>query len=69
MARVLPSPSRASDIAEFADEGMKVLTSKAFQAKLGLLIAQVEPLKEGMRQYAMQVVPHPKAERRLHSVK
>ncbi|KAF7760574.1 hypothetical protein Agabi119p4_11250 [Agaricus bisporus var. burnettii] len=38
-------------------EGMKVLTSKAFQAKLGLLIAQVEPLKEGMRQYAMQVVP------------
>ncbi|EKM77515.1 hypothetical protein AGABI1DRAFT_108038 [Agaricus bisporus var. burnettii JB137-S8] len=38
-------------------EGMKVLTNKAFQAKLGLLIAQVEPLKEGMRQYAMQVVP------------
>ncbi|KAF7761658.1 hypothetical protein Agabi119p4_9650 [Agaricus bisporus var. burnettii] len=41
-------------------EGIKVLTSKKFQVKLKLLIAQIEPLKEGMQQYATQLTP-PKA--------
>ncbi|KAF7782841.1 hypothetical protein Agabi119p4_2217 [Agaricus bisporus var. burnettii] len=38
-------------------EGMEVLTRKKFQTKLHLLMAQIEPLKEGMRQYASQIVP------------
>ncbi|XP_006463628.1 hypothetical protein AGABI2DRAFT_194396 [Agaricus bisporus var. bisporus H97] len=39
------------------DEGLTVLTRKEFQVKLKLLTAQVEPLKEGMRRYATQIVP------------
>ncbi|XP_006461443.1 hypothetical protein AGABI2DRAFT_192947 [Agaricus bisporus var. bisporus H97] len=39
------------------DEGMEVLTRKKFIVKLNLLIAQIEPLKEGMRQYATQITP------------
>ncbi|XP_006463620.1 hypothetical protein AGABI2DRAFT_194392 [Agaricus bisporus var. bisporus H97] len=38
-------------------EGMQVLTTEAFQVKLRLLQAQIEPLREGMREYAKQIVP------------
>ncbi|EKM76413.1 hypothetical protein AGABI1DRAFT_102284 [Agaricus bisporus var. burnettii JB137-S8] len=41
-------------------KGMKVLTTEAFQVKLHLLIAQIEPLKEGMRKYYTQIAEPPK---------
>ncbi|KAF7768666.1 hypothetical protein Agabi119p4_7909 [Agaricus bisporus var. burnettii] len=41
-------------------EGMKVLKTEAFQVKLRLLQAQVKPLREGMRQYATQIVAESK---------
>ncbi|EKM76041.1 hypothetical protein AGABI1DRAFT_102628 [Agaricus bisporus var. burnettii JB137-S8] len=37
------------------DEGMEVLTRKKFQLKLELLIVQIEPLRNGLRQYAAQI--------------
>ncbi|XP_006456979.1 hypothetical protein AGABI2DRAFT_188742 [Agaricus bisporus var. bisporus H97] len=33
-------------------EGTHVITTKKFKAKLALLMAQIEPLKEGLREYA-----------------
>jgi len=38
------------------NEGLHVLSTKKFKIKLDLLRKQVEPLKEGMRKYATQIV-------------
>ncbi|KAF7760575.1 hypothetical protein Agabi119p4_11251 [Agaricus bisporus var. burnettii] len=37
------------------DEGIKVITRKKFKVKLEFLIKQIEPLREGMRQYSTQI--------------
>ncbi|EKM75170.1 hypothetical protein AGABI1DRAFT_132522 [Agaricus bisporus var. burnettii JB137-S8] len=38
-------------------QGMMVLTSRLFQVILHFAMAQIQPLQEGMRQYAYQIVP------------
>ncbi|XP_006463632.1 hypothetical protein AGABI2DRAFT_179925 [Agaricus bisporus var. bisporus H97] len=48
---------QSTEINTALDEGIKVLTYKKFQAKLNFLIAQIKPLREGMRIYAIQITP------------